>query len=226
MKTCNPYPPKPVPVDAGTGFGGYGCGLPWKTPGLPVTFPIKDGKWKMWAAVIGFKALSGTHDGENLERYVVGLLDRVGIIDKKGTNALCWFWLSWFQLSTQLYTATLDNTTNNDTTCKAIAEIHTRRGLRWNHKEQQLPYVSNSYQLFSGWWFSYSCLAHIVNLGNVDVMKNITKIAVVENATAIWEYDPTRADNCVLGGSLDVIATIRTLVIKVSIHISHQFTSK
>jgi len=29
-----------------------------------------------------------------------------------------------------------------------------------------------------------------VNLGNVDVMDHITKIAAVENATAIWEYDP------------------------------------
>ncbi len=146
--------------------------------------------------------------------------------NKGKSHALCWFWLSWFQSSTQLYTAILDNMSKNDTTCKAIAEIHTRRGLCWNHKEQQLPYVSNSYWLFSGWWFSYSCLAHVVNLGNVDVMKNITKIAVVENATAIWEYDPTRADNHVLRGSLDVVAAIRTLAIKVSIHISHQFTSK
>ena len=46
-------------------------------------------------------------------------------------------------------------------------------------------------------------------------MGHITKIAAVENATAIWEYDPTRADNHVLGGSLDVIAAIRTLAIKV-----------
>jgi hypothetical protein len=46
-------------------------------------------------------------------------------------------------------------------------------------------------------------------------MKHITKIAVVENATSIWEYDPSREDNRVLGGSLDVIAAIRTLSIKV-----------
>jgi hypothetical protein len=60
-------------------------------------------------------------------------------------------------------------------------------------------------------------LGHVVNLGNVDVMDHITKIAAVENATAIWEYDPTQADNRVLGGSLDVIAAIRTLAIKVII---------
>jgi hypothetical protein len=54
-----------------------------------------------------------------------------------------------------------------------------------------------------------------VNLGNVDVMKNITKIAAVETATAIWEYDPTLPGNRVLGGSLDAISAIRTLAIKI-----------
>lgn len=45
-----------------------------------------EGKWTMKGAVIGFKALSGAHDGENLGRYTVGLLDRVGIMDKKRTK--------------------------------------------------------------------------------------------------------------------------------------------
>jgi len=71
-------------------------------------------------------------------------------------------------------------------------------------------------------------LAHVVNLGNVDVMSQITKIAVVENATAIWEYDPSLEDNRILGGSLDVIAAIRTLAIKVSmqIRVSFKFTHR
>ncbi|KAH8982152.1 hypothetical protein EDB83DRAFT_2536613 [Lactarius deliciosus] len=43
----------------------------------------------------------------------------------------------------------------------------------------------------------------------------ITKIAAVENATAIWEYDPSLPDNRVLGGSLDVIAAVRTIAIKI-----------
>jgi hypothetical protein len=59
-------------------------------------------------------------------------------------------------------------------------------------------------------------LGHVINLANVEVMGHITKIAAVKNATAIWEYDPTREDNRVLGGSLDVIAAIRTLAIKVT----------
>jgi hypothetical protein len=52
------------------------------------------------------------------------------------------------------------------------------------------------------------CLKHVVNLVNVAVMGHITKIAAVENQTAIWEYDPDEPDNCVLRGSLDVIAAI------------------
>jgi len=47
---------------------------------------VKDGKWKMRAAVVGFKALSGNHGGENLGRYAVGSLDRVGIMHKTGTK--------------------------------------------------------------------------------------------------------------------------------------------
>ena len=55
----------------------------------------------------------------------------------------------------------------------------------------------------------------MVNLGNVDVVKHITKIATVEMTTTIWEYNPELTDNCLLNGSLDVIAVIRTLAIKV-----------
>ena len=44
---------------------------------------VKDMKWKLRVEVIGFKALSGTHNGENLERYAVGLLDHMDIMDKK-----------------------------------------------------------------------------------------------------------------------------------------------
>ena len=47
--------------------------------------------------------------------------------------------------------------------------------------------------------FLLNLVAHAVNLGNMDVMGHITKIIAVENAMTIWEYDPTRADNCVLG---------------------------
>lgn len=50
---------------------------------------VKDGKWKLRAEVIGFKALSGTHSGENLGRYAGGLLDRVGIMGKNQLKACC-----------------------------------------------------------------------------------------------------------------------------------------
>ena len=123
----------------------------------------------------------------------------------------------------QLYMATLDNTGNNNTTCKTIEWIHIHRGLEWNSKDLQLLYV-DSYNIFICtttnqlmFLINFRCLAHIVNLGNIYVMAQITKLTAVENATAIWEYDPTKADNRVLGGSLDVIAAIHTLAIKVKI---------
>jgi hypothetical protein len=67
--------------------------------------------------------------------------------------------------------------------------------------------------------FFFRCLEHVVNLANVDIMAHITKVAVIETSTAIWEFDPTLPDNCLHGKSLDAIAAIRTVAIKVS----HQF---
>jgi len=46
-------------------------------------------------------------------------------------------------------------------------------------------------------------------------MDRIMKIAAVEMTTAIWEYDPSLPDNRVLNGSLDVVAAVRMLAIKV-----------
>ncbi|KAF8868046.1 hypothetical protein BD779DRAFT_1684807 [Infundibulicybe gibba] len=99
----------------------------------------------------------------------------------------------------QLHTVTLDNTSNNTTTCQEIAAIHKCWCQSWLVSTNQLP-----------------CLAHVINLTTVDVMSHITKIAAVETTTAIWEYDPSLPGNCVLGESLDVIATIRTLAVKVT----------
>jgi hypothetical protein len=47
---------------------------------------VKEGKWKMRASVVGFRALSGAHDGKNLGRYLVGVLDRVGILSKTASK--------------------------------------------------------------------------------------------------------------------------------------------
>ena len=61
----------------------------------------------------------------------------------------------------------------------------------------------------------FRCLEHVVNLANVAVMGHITKIAVTKNTNAILEYDPELLDNRVLGGSLDVVVALQTLVVKV-----------
>lgn len=46
-------------------------------------------------------------------------------------------------------------------------------------------------------------------------MTQVTQVALVESKQAMWDYDPTLVENRVMTGGLDVIATIRTLAIKV-----------
>lgn len=46
-------------------------------------------------------------------------------------------------------------------------------------------------------------------------MGEITRKAALETTQAIWEYDPSDPLNRVLGGSLDVIAALRTLSTKI-----------
>jgi hypothetical protein len=109
----------------------------------------------------------------------------------------------------------LDNTSNNNTTCETIETLHDRCGYNsWNASENQLPQVVDL-RLHNCVLTPSRCFAHVVNIANVAVMSHITKIAAIENATAIWEYDPSLPGNRVLGGSLDVIASIRTIAIKV-----------
>ncbi|KIM57745.1 hypothetical protein SCLCIDRAFT_28596 [Scleroderma citrinum Foug A] len=46
-------------------------------------------------------------------------------------------------------------------------------------------------------------------------MSTITWITHVETTTAIWEFVPSLSENQVLGDSLDIVAAIQTLVIKI-----------
>ena len=59
------------------------------------------------------------------------------------------------------------------------------------------------------------CLAHVLNLAIIDVMSEITQIDHITTTTAIWEFNPVLPTNCILDGSLDVVATIHTLAIKI-----------
>ncbi|GLB40087.1 hypothetical protein LshimejAT787_0705970 [Lyophyllum shimeji] len=98
----------------------------------------------------------------------------------------------------KLFTITLDNASNNTGLCETVERFHQKRNLGpWKASENQLP-----------------CLEHVVQLAIVDVMGHITKLAAIETTTAIWEYDPDLSDNRILNGSLDAVAAIRTLAIK------------
>ena len=52
-------------------------------------------------------------------------------------------------------------------------------------------------------------------------MSEITQLAVVETKQAIWDFDPSLPENRLVIGGLDVIAMIRTLVVKVYLTSSH-----
>ena len=92
-----------------------------------------------------------------------------------------------------------DNTSNNDTTCETIESI----------LEQHHIYSFNSIQ------HHLPCLAHVLNLTIVDIMAEITQIDHIATTAAIWEFDPTLPMNHVMNNSLDVVAAIHTLTIKI-----------
>ena len=56
---------------------------------------------------------------------------------------------------------------------------------------------------------------HVVNLSLTDFMSIITRLATIETMMAIWEYDPTLPQNRLLEGSIDVVAALWMLVIKI-----------
>jgi hypothetical protein len=64
---------------------------------------VKEREWKMRSEVIALKALSGAHTGENLGRYAVGLLDRVGIMDEKRSKVRHVFTLCHYNLTPIFY---------------------------------------------------------------------------------------------------------------------------
>ena len=103
---------------------------------------VKDEKWKLHSEVIGFQPISGEHSGGNLGRYFVGLCDRVGIMSKNESKVrlICHSdKITDNTINNQLQTVTLDNASNNKTTCETIEHQHNRRTLQWDAQENQLP---------------------------------------------------------------------------------------
>ena len=49
---------------------------------------VKDGKWELQSNVIGFKAISGDHSGDNLAHYFVAICKCAGIMAKKSSKVL------------------------------------------------------------------------------------------------------------------------------------------
>ena len=173
--------------------------------------------WEMHLEVIRFWTVSGDHGGKNLGCYFMGVSNQIGITSAVISKVS--FSLSWL---IDAYDSYHSSTPSPLTMPQATPQ---------NAKPFKLPQMKESSNMVYAWeptsvmfpsWLvdyclihQYSCLGHVVNLAEVDVMSHIMKIAGVETATAIWEYDPSLPDNHVLNGSLDIIAAIQTLVIKV-----------
>ena len=92
-----------------------------------------------------------------------------------------------------------DNTSNNDTICETIESI----------LEQCRIYSFNSIQ------HCLPCLALVLNLAIIDIMAEITWIDHITTMAAIWGFDPMPPTNHIMNNSLDVVAAIRTLAIKI-----------
>jgi len=105
---------------------------------------VKDEKWKLRSEVVGFQPTLGEHSGENLGRYFVGLCDRVGIMSPKESKVptIVDFFIitdNTITIVTQLQAVTLDNASNNTTSCETVEYQHSRRNLLWDAGENQLP---------------------------------------------------------------------------------------
>ncbi|KAI0734840.1 hypothetical protein C8Q72DRAFT_743463, partial [Fomitopsis betulina] len=80
---------------------------------------------------------------------------------------------------------TADNTSNNDTTAQELERQLRKCGVDdWNAAERKLGRLTSL--IFGG-----GCMAHIVQLGIEDFMSEATKVGIIENKQAIWDYDPT-----------------------------------
>ncbi|KAG9311867.1 hypothetical protein JVU11DRAFT_8120 [Chiua virens] len=101
--------------------------------------------------------------------------------------------------SSKLFCITADNTSNNNTTCDTVERLlQAHQVFSFNSFQHHLP-----------------CLAHVINLAVTAFMSHITKISAVETTTTIWEFNPSLDSNCILDNFLDIVATIRTLAIKI-----------
>ena len=105
--------------------------------------------WSLQPAIIGFRTISGTHSGENLGRYMVGVMDWMGIMGRNFSkvsihrseisDATYGQWGSVDKIH-QLLCVTLNNASSNKTSCETIEAIHDRRKLgSWSAEGKQLP---------------------------------------------------------------------------------------
>ena len=181
----------------GTQIGYLGATAHW------IHVNTKTSEWTLQSETVGFRSIFGMHTGKNLGRYLVAICDRIGILSRTHSKVSNRFNFLALYLTmndfNQLFTVTLDNISNNQTLCQEVESQHVLRVLpEWDAEQNQIP-----------------CLEHAVQLSVASVMDHVTKRAIAESSTAIWEYDPSLEENKVAGGKLDVLSVLRTINIKV-----------
>ena len=151
--------------------------------------------------------------------YFMGVCEWVGIVNVKKIKGMFNYLFYWCGILIG-HSSSQPHLTTHQTIWQCARQLKTSTLNINSHPGTQVKTnYHRSYFFYQSSWLTFllnRCLAHVVNLANVDVMGHITKIAAVETSSAIWEYNPSLTDNQVLGGSLDVIAIIWTLAIKVT----------
>ena len=98
--------------------------------------------------LLDFTEVDWSHSGINLAEHIHEVLFKYDICEK-------------------LFCMTMDNTTNNDTTCEELSELlYESHSIDWNWEENHI-----------------ACLAHVLNLAVQEFLKNIkvTEMSEVEH---------------------------------------------
>jgi hypothetical protein len=94
------------------------------------------------SALIAFHHVSGTHDGVNLARTMLKLLDRAGIASKVCHLILIFKYVNMSSLPFKTGCFTLDNASNNATGMRELERLLINRGIDFDEDDNRVMYVT------------------------------------------------------------------------------------
>lgn len=167
-------------------------------------------KWRLRSQVIAFRGLSGSHTGDNIARYFVGLCERVGIITPSSSKLLC---------------LTADNASSNDKAANVIEELlHRRHIYSFSADSHRLPCLAHVINLAitsvlsvvtkissvetstAIWEFDPSLPKNRVMNGSPDVVTTIRTLAIkIQCSGQHIEYFETLQAKCGINPPLRIL---------------------